>query len=370
MREARWDAVERFVEAAVADGTIAGAGLMAMSGGVVRHSLFRGTFSGARGRSNPVGPETIHPLYSFSKLVSATVLARLVDEGRLDWDTPVARWFPEFGQGGKQRTTLRHLLTHSAGVPTVEIGNVSTEDDWRAAWERLCAAPVEWEPGSRTAYHGLTGLFAAAQVGRRVCDGQPWDRVCRDRLFDPLGVRTLTFAVPADALPVAWVPQPKDPLPTSNQAALPFAGHPGAGCFGTVADALKVLRLHVDQGVLPGGRRWLSRESWSAMHTVQYGAQIARARSEGRSPAHETWGLGPLLRGDGPLEGGHGWFGFGTQSAADVFGHAGIDTVIGVGQPSTGKALFLACTSSPATSEKTVSLRGGVTDRVFVALGG
>ncbi len=368
MAETRWNSVDRFLETAVADGTVAGAALMASSGGIVRHSIFRGTYCGTRGRSTRLGPQTLHPLYSFSKLVSATVLARLHDEGRLDWDTPVVRWFPEFGKGGKERITLRHLLTHSAGIPTVPIGNVRNDDEWAAAWTTLCTASVDWEPGSKTAYHALTGLFAAANVGRKVCDNQPWERICRERLFDPIGARTLTFGLPADALPVAWTPQPPDPLPSRHADVLTYAGHPGAGCFGTLADALKVLQLHVDQGVLPGGRRWLSRASWAALHTAQYAPQIRRARTEGRTPEHESWGLGPLLRGEGSASGSHPWFGFGTQQAPGIFGHAGIDTVIGLADPASGKALLFASTSSPTTPEKTVALRGGVTDRVFAAL--
>lgn len=370
MNDPRWEDLDRFVEAAVTEGTVAGAALMVSTGGVPRHSLFRGTYCGARGRATPLGAEVMHPVFSFSKLVSATVLARLRDEGRLDWDLPVTRWFPEFGKGGKERITLRHLLTHSAGIPTVPVGNVRSEDEWNAAWGRLCDAPVEWEPGSKTAYHALTGLFAAAQVGRKVCDGQSWDRICRERLFDPIGARTLTFTMPADGLPVAWTPQPADPLPSRHSDVFAFAGHPGAGCFGTIADALKVLQLHIDQGVLPGGRRWLSRSTWSQVHTSQYGPQIRRARAQGRVPEHESWGLGPLLRGEGDASGSHPWFGFGSQTAPGLFGHAGIDTVIGLAEPGSGVALFFACTSSPATPDKTVALRGGVVDRVFAACAG
>ena len=139
--------------------------------------------------------------------------------------------------------------------------------------------------------------------------------------------------------------------------------------MGTLDDAWKVLQLHLNRGRW-GAKRLLSQAAWSEMHTVQWRPEIDAARAAGREPTHETWGLGPLLRGDGAGNGAYGWFGFGSQSAPGVFGHAGIDTVIGVGEPQSGIGLMLAVTNSPPSSEKTVAVRGGVTDRVFAALNG
>ena len=105
------------------------------------------------------------------------------------------------------------------------------------------------------------------------------------------------------------------------------------------------------------------------MHTVQYAREIADARAAGKTPAHDPWGLGPLMRGDGPKSAVHDWFGFRDQNSPGIFGHAGIDTVIGIADPATGSALFFVTTNSPPTSEATVALRNGVTNRVFAALG-
>ena len=264
--------------------------------------------------------------------------------------------------------TLRHLLYPLTGIPNVPLGAVRSEAEWQAAVKRVCAARTEWEPGSRTVYHPLSGLFVAAEAARRVSGGKAWAELCRERLFLPLGVRTLTFEVPTDGTPVALTPQPKE-LPRTLRDGLALAGQPAGGCLGTAADALKVMHLHLNRGVW-GRRRLLSQRAWEEMHTVQYRREIAKSRQEGRTPAHEPFGLGPLLRGDGPKTGAHDWFGFANQSSPTVFGHAGIDTVIGVGDPATGCALVFITTDSPKPPEKTVPLRNGVTDRVFAAMVG
>jgi CubicO group peptidase (beta-lactamase class C family) len=128
-----------------------------------------------------------------------------------------------------------------------------------------------------------------------------------------------------------------------------------------------VLQLHLNGGKW-GSRRLISEAALDEMHRIQYARQIAEARAAGKEPAHETWGLGPLIRGDVPKNGGHDWFGFGSRKSPGIFGHAGIDTVIGVADPETQIALMFITTDSPKPPEKTVPLRNGVTDRVFEAL--
>jgi CubicO group peptidase (beta-lactamase class C family) len=206
----------------------------------------------------------------------------------------------------------------------------------------------------------------AAEVVRRKSGGKSWDTICRERLFEPIGAGSLSFALPPDDAPVALTPQPKD-LPKTLREAFPFAGHPAGGCMGTAADALKVLQLHLDGGMWKG-KRLLKEQPLRDMHTVQYQKEIDAARAAGTAPVHEPWGLGPLLRGPGAKSGAHDWFGFRDQSSAGVFGHAGIDTVIGVADPLGERAVVFITTQSPPSSEKTVALRNGVVNRAFTVL--
>lgn len=365
--EDRWADLLAFVEKEHKAGTFPGAALIASKNGKIQIDRIWGTYCGLTNRIIPLRREVRHCYFSYSKLVSATVVVMAHEDGRFDYDAPVKTYLPEFVGGGKEKITVRHLLTHSAGIPSVALGRVSTEEEWQTALDAVCAAKTEWEPGSRTAYHALSGLFTAACVVRRVMGNRSWEQICRDRLFAPLAASSLTFAVPPETMLTAITPQPKE-LPKKLDEAFGFAGHPAGGCFGTVTDALKVLQLHLNGGTW-GRKRLLSQESLAEMHRVQYGKEIARARSEGKEPVYEPWGLGPLMRGTGAKAGAHDWFGFRDQTDPGIFGHAGIDTVIGVASPASGNALFFVTTNSPPSSEATVNLRNGVTNRVFAALG-
>lgn len=362
----RWKETVAFLEAEQAAGAFPGATLAVSQDGKRALDRCQGTYCSLGSRDVSLTGKVLHPMYSYSKLVSATVVMMAVEVGLVALAAPVMTYIPELTGGGKDTITLRHLLTHSAGIPALPLGAARTEDQWKQAVAVACAAKTDWEPGSRTAYHSLSGLFLAAECVRRKQGGKPWDTICRERLFKPIGADSLTFALPPDEAPVALTPQPKD-LPKTLADHFQYAGHPAGGCLGTAADALKVLELHLHGGVWRG-KRMLKPETLAEMHRVQFQKQIDEARAAGKAPTHEPWGLGPLMRGPGPKGGGHDWFGFRDQTSAGIFGHAGIDTVIGVADPVGKRALMFITTQSPPSSEKTVALRNGVVNRVFEAL--
>ena len=358
-----------FLESIVKEGTAPGAALVASRRGSVRLKKAFGTCCRLDNRQAPLTLNTLHPLYSFSKLITGTVVALAKQEGRLDYGDRVSRHIPEFTGGGKDAITIRHCLTHSAGLAKVQSKAVHDAAGWSQALQALCAATVEWEPGSRTAYHGWSGAFLAAECVRRVNGGMPWAELCRAKLFAPLRADSLSYDLPADNADVAIVPQPKaeKPLPKTAEVAFSYAGQPGAGCFGTLGDALMVLHFHLQEGVWKS-KRLISREIIREMHTVQYAKEIAAARAAGESPKHEPWGLGPLLRGDGPACETHKWFGFYNQTSSGIFGHAGIDTLIGVSDLQSRVAFVFATTNSPTPADKTIPVRNKVTDLVFAEL--
>lgn len=361
-----WREVKEFLDGERRAGVFPGSALIASRAGDVAFRRFDGTYRGLKGKAIPLTPAVSHPLYSYSKLVSSTVIAMLVGEGLLDYDARVSAYIPEFTGGGKEPITLRYLLTHAAGIPSAPLGRAGTEEEWQAGVRSVCAATTEWEPGSRTAYHALSGLFVAAEAARRVLKGKPWPEICRERLFGPIGASTLTFGLPREQALTALTPQPAE-TPADLDTWFGIVGQPGGGCFGTAADALKVVWLHLNGGAW-GARRLIPRDVLDRVHTVQFAREIETARAAGKPPAHEPWGLGPLLRGDGPEAQTPGWFGFGSRPSPGVFGHAGIDTVIGVGDMTDGRAVMFITTDSPRPPEKTVPLRNGVTDRAFAAL--
>jgi len=254
MENAAFAAAERpidYLAEIVREGVVPGAALVASRRESVKLKQAVGTCCRIDDRQARLTLDTIHPLYSFSKLITGTVVAISVTEKRLDYSDLVSKHIPQFSGGGKQAITIRHCLTHSAGLAKVQSKPVRDAEGWSQALEQLCAAEVEWEPGSRTAYHGWSGAFLAAECVRRVSGGMPWAELCLKKLFAPLGAKSLSYALPLHGADVAIVPQPGAgrPLPETAEAAFGYAGHPGAGCFGTLGDALKVLHFHLQEGV-------------------------------------------------------------------------------------------------------------------------
>ena len=352
-----------FVASEVESGTVPGAALVASRAGKCFLQGYWGTYCDGFRSDAPYGADAVNLLYSFSKVVSATVVIMAYQDGLLDLDEPVATYIPEIAGSGREAITLRHLLTHSAGIPSVQLGPAGTEEQWQQCVETVCSSELEWEPGSRTAYHGFSGLFVAAEAVRRVSNMTPWQEICRQRLFAPLGTEHLSFELPPEGTPVAMTPRPAE-LPFPPDAAhLPFLGHPAGGAFGSPDDILKLLHLHLNEGVWEG-KRLLQEEAFREMHRLQYADEIAAASEAGQQPKHEFWELGWLRRGTTNEH----WFGFGDRTSERTFGHAGINTVIGLADPESSLALAFLTTSSPASDAETMRLRNTVTNLVAGSL--
>ena len=351
------DAV-RLVDNEVRQGTVPGAALVAIREGRCFLAYYRGTARTADGDQVPMAPGLLLPLFSFSKGISATVAVLAHQKGLIDYDLPVRTYVPEFTGDGREAITLRHLLTHAAGIPAPGAAPVATEEQWQAYAATVAGAQVEWPPGSRTAYHGLSGLFVVAEAIRRVTANRPWEAICREWLFDPIGARGFTFGTPP---PDAAVALPASYFTSLEPGQHAMAGHPAAGAFGRVDDMLRLLHLIVSDG------RWLGfplirRESLRQMLTVQYASQIAEAVTAGRAPAHEPWGLGWLVRGTAPRCDAGAWFGFGDAATPTLFGHAGVETVYGVGDPARRLAFVFVTSDKPRDADETPRLRREVSN--------
>jgi CubicO group peptidase (beta-lactamase class C family) len=141
-----------------------------------------------KARTRPWGRDTIINVYSATKGVAATCLNRLVDEGRVDLDAPVANYWPEFAQAGKDALRVRWLLSHRAGLPAVR---KTLPADALLSWDLMTTALAEqspwWEPGTRHGYHALTFGYLVGEVVRRVT-GKSLGAYCRDEIAGPLAI--------------------------------------------------------------------------------------------------------------------------------------------------------------------------------------
>ncbi|MEP6817265.1 MAG: serine hydrolase domain-containing protein [Marmoricola sp.] len=156
-----------------------------------------GVANPATGRK--VESDTVFYNFSIGKGAMATLVHQQVEAGAIGYDTPVAEVWPEFAAHGKQAVTVRHVLTHSAGVPGIPVD--SGIDDV-CAWDTMvCSleqAELWWEPGTRVGYHAYTFGYLAGEIVRRVT-GRPLASVLREDLASPLGhPDEIWFGVPAN----------------------------------------------------------------------------------------------------------------------------------------------------------------------------
>jgi CubicO group peptidase (beta-lactamase class C family) len=194
-----------------------------------------------------------------------------------------------------------------------------------------------------------------------------WDSICKERLFVPLGAKSLSFELPPERTPLVLSPQPAA-LPSRVPAFEDFSpGHPAGGCTGTIGDVLKVMNFHL-QGGRWNGKTLIEPELFKEMHTVQFAKQIAEAQKAGIAPPFKSWGLGVLVRGTGPDDPGYQDYGFDGRSTPSMFGQNGITTIVTAADPTLDAAFVFATTDSPKPESKTVELWNGVSKRVFDAL--
>jgi CubicO group peptidase (beta-lactamase class C family) len=127
-------------------------------------------------------------------------LLALVDQGRLDYEDPIAKHWPEFAQSGKDRITIRHLLGHQAGLHSARslIDHADRMLDWEFMTRRLAAATPAFEPGSRPGYHGLTFGWLAGEIVRRATGGTVNDAL-RTLLAGPLALDGAFIGAPLES---------------------------------------------------------------------------------------------------------------------------------------------------------------------------
>lgn len=168
------------------DGLELGAGFAAWLDGELIVDLHAGHAD--RKRTKPWTAETIVPVYSVTKAISALVIAMLADQGKLDYDAPLAKYWPEFGAHGKDRLTVAEALSHQGGVP----GFAAPIDpalwlDPPALAARLAEEPPQWEPGTGSGYHPLSWGYIAGELVRRVAD-RSLGTILREDICAPLGI--------------------------------------------------------------------------------------------------------------------------------------------------------------------------------------
>jgi CubicO group peptidase (beta-lactamase class C family) len=177
--------------------------------------------------------DTLVHVWSCSKGAVALCAHVLAGRGKLDLDVPVAHYWPEFGQSGKENISVRQLLNHQAGLAAVtEPLPRGAFYDWGLMTDALARQAPLWEPGTRHGYHALTFGFLVGEVVHRV-SGVPLGEFFRNEIAGPLGL-DFWFGLPeseegrvAHTIP-ADLAAPGTPVPSLYVAAMTDPSSPAA----------------------------------------------------------------------------------------------------------------------------------------------
>ncbi len=143
----------------------------------------------ARHDGRPWTRDTMSICYSGTKGVTSTAVHMLATEGLIDYDAPVAEYWPEFGCNGKEQITVRHVLSHQAGLHRIVqlVDRLTDILQWDLIVSRLAATAPDFHPGTANAYQAMTFGWLVGELIRRV-SGLPVQEFVKARIAFPLGL--------------------------------------------------------------------------------------------------------------------------------------------------------------------------------------
>jgi CubicO group peptidase (beta-lactamase class C family) len=247
----------------------------------------------------PMATDALFWIASQSKPITAAALMMLVDEGKVKLDDPVEKYLPEFTglwlteeqdknhlllKKPRQRITVRHILSHTSGMPFRSALEQPTLDllPLRVAVGSYAMTPLQFEPGTKYQYSNA-GINTAGRI-IEVVSGMPYEKFLDTRLFGPLGMKDTTFWPSAqqlkrlarsyrpnktrDGLVETTIGQLKYPL--SDRTRQPM---PAGGLFSTASDVARFCQMVLNGGTF-AGTRYLSEDAVRAMTSRQTGPGI------------------------------------------------------------------------------------------------
>lgn len=181
----RFAGVRAAFEANLASGADVGAAVCVTQDGETLVDLWGGYADPAKSRA--WDRDTIVNVYSTTKTMTALCALILADRGELDFDAPVARYWPEFAAAGKAAITVGQLMAHSAGMSAWREPITKADFyDWEKATSLLAAQAPLWEPGTQPGYHAITQGYLVGEVVRRIT-GRTLGTFFRQEVAEPLG---------------------------------------------------------------------------------------------------------------------------------------------------------------------------------------
>jgi CubicO group peptidase (beta-lactamase class C family) len=280
----------------------------------------------------PMTPDSMVIWWSMTKPSVAISVAQQWERGALELDDPVVRHLPEFGAQGKETITLRHLLTHTAGIRGADAVTSSAPGDayWDEVVAGICAIEREadWIPGARAGYHLTSGMTILAEIVRRL-DGRRFETYVRDEVFEPLGMVDCWVGMPADVaagygdrIGTMHSTASGDAIPLDPYDAPEFLRQcvPGGGGRGPVRQLGRLYEAMLARGELDGRRVLTPQtvEALTARHRVGLYDETFHAQLD--------WGLGFSIDA----------FAMGRHASPRAFGHGGALSAISFADPEHG----------------------------------
>lgn len=341
--------VQQLISELTNDGTEVGLQVAAYLDGECVVDTWAGVADETTGRK--VDGDTLFTSWSTTKGFVATCIHLLAERGLLEYDAPIASYWHEFAANGKAHITVRHALTHTAGIPQMPVGvTVEMMTDWTAICGAIANHAPLWTPGTKVGYHAWTFGWILGEIVRRV-DGRPLAQFAHEELCQPLGISDFYLGIPASAeARVAPLRQEVDPLATAapddpalqvtpahvtnafvvNRPDFRRASVPGGGGIMNARAIARHYAMLAGSGEV-NGVRLLSPERIDLMRSPQ------TAGMEGFWGGVAYFGLGYGLGGD-PALGAD----LAMGSSGGEFGHGGYGGSLGFANPARKLSFGLA----------------------------
>jgi len=333
----------------------------------------------AGGTTGPDGEETTsetrHLLFSCTKPYAGVGLHRLIERSEADYDDPVRKHWPGFADPGTQKAdiTIRHVLSHTAGIPYGEFDEQAEKwGDWDAVVKAMEDIEPVFEPGEQPAYHTFNYGWLVGELVRRL-SGQSVDEYVAENVFEPLGMEQSSIGLEEDEDDdVATLAgfevfdRCRDPgeglgIPASesaaafNEEAVRRAVVPAATGIGTARDMARFYAAIANGGELDGTR--LLEETTVAEATRTH----AETDSDGTLSRPARYGLGFWT-------GGLANDMFGSLSRERMFGHAGLGSSFGWGDPELNVGFAYVTNGIREETWEHAARVAGMSDAVRLAL--
>ena len=248
--------------------------------------------------SSGITTDTPFITFSVSKAFTAAAVWYLLDAGKIDLDAPIASYWPEFGQKGKETATIRHALLHQAGIPAPHFyQQLLLWPNWRLVTRHVARSKAEFIPGAYSAYHLVNYGFILGEVVRQV-SGIPIDQYLMKIFFEPMGLKHTWMRMPLQKLLLSPKLQALDPQMRSiaelfNLPAIRKALIPAAGLHSCARELACFFQMLLADGEYQG-KRYLQPD------TIPEAAHSHYSGYDHFIKTTINWGLGLIVGGPNP----------------------------------------------------------------------